>query len=328
MNRDLKLDSLKGILIVLVLYGHIPFTFFLIEKTILLSGISTFIYFFHMPLFLAVSVLFIKTDFYWLLKRASLILLPYLFWFFYANKRLLIENPIEFMGGAMMGNWESLHSIIWFLPALFSLNFLFFIFYKGTKLVKTILLLGSILAFTFASYIIQIHNLIPFGMDIAIYLFILVHIIKRIYENQNIIEKLNIPLLLVIIIISATLLFNYEPIKTHTQYHAIIDLAQFSVPITSIGYVSFLILNISIFSLFLKFRSSRILSLIGIYAFPIFLLHLMILYKLPKLIQVENFGLNILFLLLTFLLSIVMPIIISKLLMRVTDKFKYIGMVK
>jgi len=75
--------------------------------------------------------------------------------------------------------------------------------------------------------VLVVYGDIPFGMDIAIYLFILVYIIKRIYENQNIIENFNIPL-----------------------------------------------------------------SLIGIYSFPIFLLHLMILYRLPKLIQVKSFGLN------------------------------------
>lgn len=46
MKRDLKLDSLKGFLTLLVVYGHIPFDLFIIEKTVVLKYISAFIFFF------------------------------------------------------------------------------------------------------------------------------------------------------------------------------------------------------------------------------------------------------------------------------------------
>jgi len=98
MNRDLKLDSLKGFLIILVVIGHIPFGSFNLEKTEILKYFTQWLYFFHMPLFFAISVLFIKTKYAWLVKRASLILVPYLFWFFYGHKRMFLETPLDFVG--------------------------------------------------------------------------------------------------------------------------------------------------------------------------------------------------------------------------------------
>ena len=139
MNRDLRIDSLKGFLIILVIIGHIPLNSFNIEKQHIFSSFTQWIYFFHMPLFFAMRVLFIKNDFIWIIKRASLILIPYFFWFFYGHKKLLFENPLEFMRGVFMGNWESLNSIIWFLPALFTLNVLFYIFYKSNQGLKYLL---------------------------------------------------------------------------------------------------------------------------------------------------------------------------------------------
>jgi len=328
MTRDLRLDSLKGFLILLVVYAHVPFSYFQINKTIFLSNISDSVYFFHMPLFLAVSALFIKNDYSWLLKRAYLVLIPYLFWFFYGHLKLLIASPIDFIEIVVIGNWQYLKSILWFLPALFSLNLLVFFFERSSKLYKIIILSSSILVFVFSSKIIEVHEHIPFGIDIAIYLFVLVYLIKKIYEHQTIIEKINIISLLLIILLTIISLFYFEPVKTHTQWHKIVDLAQFSIPVTFIGYVSFLFLNISIFVLFLKMKELRVLSYIGFYSFPIFLLHLMVLYKLPNFFSTDSMYLNILFLIITIVLSIVLPIFLSKIMMKFSDKFKYIGMVK
>lgn len=328
MTRDLKLDSLKGFLIVLVVIGHIPFSNFNIEKISIVEYFGQWFYIFHMPLFFAVSVLFIKTDYQWLFKRASFILIPYLFWFFYGHKRMLLENPIEFIEGVLMGNWSTLNSIIWFLPALFTLNLLFFLFKKSNKKIQVLFLIISLASFIYASEIAMLHYQIPFGFDVAIYLFLLVLTIKYIYENKERFIKINMYQILGLLIISSLLLFNFEPIKTHSQWYSIIDLAQFSVATTVIGYISFFILNISIFIFFIKIKSNQILEFIGNYSFPIFLLHLIILYKLPNLIKFDSNYTNFLFLLISTVLSILLPIVISKILMKISDKFEYIGMVK
>lgn len=328
MKRDLNLDSLKGFLIILVVFGHFPFEFFSIERSTILIDIIAFVYFFHMPLFLSISALFIKSDYNWLIKRASLILIPYLFWFLYDHRIMLLIAPRDFFTKLFMGNWASLESIFWFLPALFSLNVLFFLFYKGNKFVKIILFAISLLVFVFSNKIMLIHNAIPFGIDVALYILILTFFVKLVYENRNKLEKINMPLSILIIIISSLNLFYFEPIKMHTQWHSRIDLAQLSVPITILGYISFIILNVFIFLLFLKIKSNQLLSFVGTYSFPIFIMHLMILYKLPLLVKFDNIILNAFFMVLTFILSIILPIVFSKILMRISDKFKYLGLVK
>jgi fucose 4-O-acetylase-like acetyltransferase len=97
--RNLKIDTLKGFLIILVVIGHIPFSYFSLQTITPITIFSSWLYFFHMPLFLAISTLFIKANIKWLGKRFLLILSPYLFWFFWAHKRMLLQNPTEFIGG-------------------------------------------------------------------------------------------------------------------------------------------------------------------------------------------------------------------------------------
>ena len=328
MSRDLKLDSLKGFLIILVIIGHTPFEYFNVEKIDSIGYFSQWFYFFHMPLFFAISVLFIKNDFSWIVKRASLILIPYFFWFFYGHKKLLLENPLEFMGGVSMGNWESLNSIIWFLPALFTLNVLFYIFYKSNSNSKYFLFGLSFIVFLFANKIVNYHSIIPFGLDVAMYIFTLAFIVQKIYQNQEKLSNVNYVYVFLAISVSSYGIFELEPLKTHTQYHAIIDLAQFSVATTFIGYLSFLLLNSSLFVLFLKIKSVKTFEILGKYSLPIFLLHLMVLYKLPNYVTFDNSLAKISFLFLAIGLSLVLPIVVSKSLMKISDKFKYIGMTK
>jgi peptidoglycan/LPS O-acetylase OafA/YrhL len=262
--------------------------FFSIEKLQLSSRISSFIYFFHIPLFLGMSAIFIKGNYNWLIKRATLILLPYVFWFLYEHKIMFFENTNVFFAKLFMGNWDSTKSIIWFLPALFSLNFLVFLFIKGSKVFKMILLIASILTFILSNQIVIIHNHIPFGIDVALYLFILTYFIKATYEHKDFIEKIKFPIIIIMILTSTFVIFTFEPLKTLSRFHARIDLAQFSVPVTIIGYISFIILSISIFIAFMKIKSNKILAFVGLYSFPIFLMHLTVLYKLPELIKFDN----------------------------------------
>ena len=269
-----------------------------------------------------------KGSFNWLKKRVSLVLLPYLFWFFYEHKRMLLDNTDVFFIKLFMGNWNSLQSIIWFLPALFSLNLIVFLFNNGSNFFKSILLVVSFLTFVFSNQISSIHNIIPFGIDVALYMFVLTYFIRFIYENKKIVEKINILWVFIIIPMATFILFYFEPIKTYSHFHSRIDLTQFSVPATVVGYISFIFLSLSIFILFLKIKSNRILAFVGLYSFPIFLIHITILYKLPELLKFDNLILNISFMILTFILSIVIPIGLSKILMRISNKFKYIGLIR
>jgi fucose 4-O-acetylase-like acetyltransferase len=326
--RDTHIDALKGLLVLLMAVGHIPYDFFNIDKSNLLDLLSSFIYFFHMPLFLVISVLFIKTNYVWLGKRAMLILGPYLFWYVFAQKKLLLSDPLRLLANVFWGNWSTLHSTLWFLPALFTLNMLVFLFYKSKNYTQYILLFLSLACFVCARQLMTVHAQIPFGIDIALYMLVLAYLTKTIYKHRETCKNISLWILLTAITLSTLALFYMEPVKTHTPFHAIIDLAQFSVPVTVPGYLAFLGLSCSVFILFLKLPPLHLLSVMGAYSFPIFLLHLKILYEVPKFIKSDSLAVNIVCLLLTFCLAIIAPVLLSKGLMRLSEKFKYIGMVK
>jgi len=238
---------------------------------------------------------------------------------------MLLEDPLSFFSDLLMGNWESLNSIIWFLPALFSLNILFFIFEKLKNKGRVFMIILSVLTFILSSEIMALHYSIPFGVDVALYLFSLAFVIKCIYfYRTHLVQYANLTIFS-LIIFSVFILFYFEPIKTHTKYHNIIDLAQFSVPVTFVGYFSYILLNSSIFILFLKIKESKTLANIGHYSFPIFLLHLIVMSKISNLVKFENDFFKVGLLLFVFILSIILPILISKLLMKLSVKFKYIG---
>lgn len=225
-----------------------------------------------------------------------------------------------------MGNWSTLKSILWFLPTLISLTFLMFIFNISNKYIKSFLLFLSLMSFFLEDTIVQLHNEIPFGIDIAIYLLILSVLVKFVYKNQekNLFPKFQYVVgLALLVVIACAMILNFEPVKVHSKFHMIVDFAQFSVPSTLIGYVSFLILNLAVLLFFLNVKSIKLLSFIGQYTFPIFLLHIFILFKLPNLFENKNLAV----LLLTLFASIILPILISKVLSD-GGLFKYIGMVK
>lgn len=59
-KRDLYFDNLKGILISLVVFGHLIENFYFKSKFV--EIVYTFIYTFHMPAFIFLSGLFFKPD--------------------------------------------------------------------------------------------------------------------------------------------------------------------------------------------------------------------------------------------------------------------------
>ncbi|SFU30234.1 acyltransferase [Pustulibacterium marinum] len=148
-NRIHHIDVLKGIAIFLVVLGH----------TIRNVDVSVFIYSFHMPLFFIISGLFFNEKKFQsfgevVVKKAKTLLLPYvtfyilgyLYWFFIEkNVRpgldLPFYNPlVAFVYGCDIGEFKSVNGILWFLPALFAAES---IFYLILKLQKKLLIVGG-----------------------------------------------------------------------------------------------------------------------------------------------------------------------------------------
>lgn len=177
-KRNVYIDILRAIAILLVIVGHIPYPTFspILHK---------FIYAFHIPLFFFVSGMTLSFQDYskfnfkqMLAKRFHRIYLPYLLWgiiLAFPNFSLITIPKIIY------GTHQSIASVtnssLWFLPVLFlSLIILDLIFVTLTKRKKQnkaplVLLLFLILAIfipkqsTIQSFLYG-HNL-PFGIDIV-----------------------------------------------------------------------------------------------------------------------------------------------------------------
>ncbi|MBN1118674.1 MAG: acyltransferase family protein [Bacteroidales bacterium] len=124
MERNQAIDIAKGIGILLVLLGHLPLPYWFINT----------IYFFHMPLFVALSGYFSKEQNigHTLKKSAAKIALPYIFYgfVFCCINYLQFKNigTLEFIGFLVarpMDIWQiNFFGVFWFMIALFIIKIL------------------------------------------------------------------------------------------------------------------------------------------------------------------------------------------------------------
>lgn len=125
MERDISVDILKGIGILLMLFGH----------TAIPHEVSLWIYGFHMPLFFCASGFFAKDSGFWrsMQKNCKSILIPWLFMFFcYSTMNIAVSilHSGDVLGSltALKGRYnlfdeDSLwYPTIWFLVCLFMLK--------------------------------------------------------------------------------------------------------------------------------------------------------------------------------------------------------------
>ena len=138
-NRNLRLDSLKGFLIILVILGHITDDYNLIY----------FIYVFHMPLFVLLSGYFTKTpidlkDLWHSLKGIAKPLI--LFQFIYVSLDYVIFNRIE-IASIITPFW-----ILWYLMSLILWRVFSFLFQKPIHNYPVLFFLVSIVIALFSGY--------------------------------------------------------------------------------------------------------------------------------------------------------------------------------
>ncbi len=157
-NRIHHIDVLKGIAIFLVVFGH----------TIREAESLVFIYSFHMPLFFIISGLFFNEKKFQsfgdvLKKKARTLLLPYvtfyvlgyLYWFFVEKNirpglDLPFYNPLlAFLYGCDIGQFKSINGILWFLPALFASEVIFYLLLKFKY--KVLIIIGIVFSLAIAA---------------------------------------------------------------------------------------------------------------------------------------------------------------------------------
>lgn len=130
-KRDLYFDNLKGILISLVVFGHLIENFYFKSKFV--EIVYTFIYTFHMPAFIFLSGLFFKPD----LKKAFYFLKLYLvFQFFRLGLEYFIFHKVLTLYSFLFPTWT-----LWYLLSMF---FWYLIGYFNKKLRVPVILVFSI----------------------------------------------------------------------------------------------------------------------------------------------------------------------------------------
>ena len=275
-ERHQGLDALRGLLMVTVIIGHFP-----------TSGggrnpfgpVPEWLYFFHIPLFLALSCLFSKALTPALLgQRARQILLPYGLWLAINNPDQLLRHPGALLLDGAMGNYAHVPSILWFLPALFSTNLLVGLSRRlRPRLLHPFLALLAAGGLALAPRLARCHTQIPFGLDVALYLLPFIWAMDQVWQQREALArhvgKVLMPAALLALPLGGTLIRCCEQVKTHSAYARRVDFAQFSVPETLPGYLGMALMAAGLLVLASRLPAPRWLAAVGRCSMPIFLLH-------------------------------------------------------
>ena len=290
-QRHQGLDGLRGVLIVAVIIGHFPTSGGHINP---FGPVPEWLYFFHIPLFLALSCLFAKPFSATQLKaRAWQILLPYALWVALTSPREFLGQPLRLLQDAAMGNYAHIPSILWFLPALFTSNLLVALWRRacdagpGARIPLCAgLMLLSLATFLFAPRLALGHPRIPFGLDVALFLLPFFWVIDQVWRRRQwLADKLGgvlVPAALLALPLGGGLVRSFERVKTHSAYARRVDFAQFSVPETLAGYLGMTLMAGALLLLAGRLRWPRWLAAVGRASMPIFLLHYLLLFGLTR----------------------------------------------
>jgi fucose 4-O-acetylase-like acetyltransferase len=279
--RHAGLDALRGLLMVAVIIGHFPSS---------ASGSNPFgplpdwLYYFHVPLFLALSCLFVAPISLALAgQRCRQLLIPYAFWLVLSEPSWLL-HPGSLASALAMGNWAHLHSVLWFLPALFSANLLLAGWSRSGAHLRAALILLAVAAFLGAPRLALLHDRIPFGLDLAFYLLPFLLGLRALWRGREALARVMGRWLTVAALaalpLGTWLIRTWEPFKTHSAFARRIDLAQFSVPETVAGYLGMTLLAAGLLVLACQLPAPRWLAAVGRASLPIYLLHYPLLHAL------------------------------------------------
>lgn len=312
-NRSAAIDSLKGVLIILVVIGHVSAP----NETIAL--LVALIYCFHMPAFFVLSSLFVKKSIGKEFKSSFIILIVYVAWFLYSQKNDWRSMPESFL----FSNWHHLKNILWFLPALFIFKIITSVAFSN-KLLATIGALIGITTILFNNDLQLYASYIPWGVGIAFYMLPCVLLAKWIYTirvfPENFPEKFQFAIWMTNFIIALALFYRVVPVNISSSYHYKLDFAQFTLPSFG-GYALLCSMMISLIGVGKLNMPNNILSWIGNRTMPVFLFHYFFIIQLSRLFSSST--------IIGWVACVILPVtaslIVSMILNRISNKFRYIG---
>ncbi|WP_394135671.1 acyltransferase family protein [Aliivibrio fischeri] len=305
-DRDKSLDSIKGVMIIFVVFGHIIYKG---DFRYLFQNIHDLVYIFHMPIFLMLSGYFFKCNLTvdWLKNITVKLVIPYLLSFsFY----LFILYIVEFWGGIDTSNHVSgLHDAIksilvspfasyWYLHSLIIFSLLFYI---SSFLCFKLNINYFILPSTIVLYSILHFSIFQFNVKyfywVAGYIWLgyVFHSLLQSYNNSCVNKVDFITFVIITLVVSLNLISDFDLKRT----------------LISILVFSLLYLFFNVFKL-------NWLSFIGRNSLLIFLFHVYFLNlsKLMSNVFISFDGSGTVFLLFSLIFSIVGSLFLGRLIER------------
>lgn len=171
-NRQHYIDTLRGIGMIFVVYGHI----------IRIWPDRNYIWTFHMPLFFFISGLIFQPTKYntikaFILRRSIFLLIPYILFYILCvpmwggftllyKGDLSIINIIKEYLLMFVGNMTDSGGALWFLPCLFVTELFYWII--NNYFCRYLQLLSSLLLMIIGYFLLKANIILPFGINIAL----------------------------------------------------------------------------------------------------------------------------------------------------------------
>jgi fucose 4-O-acetylase-like acetyltransferase len=328
-GRHPGLDGLRGLLMLGVVIGHFPTS---AQGRNPFGPLPEWIYFIHIPLFLALSALFIQPLTAPRARRRALqILVPFVLWLLLGEPERLLR-PLALVRDLALGNWASTRSILWFLPALLTSNLLMALWRRpGPRLLRPALALLMAATFLLAPAVARQHPRIPFGLDVALFLFPFVACVDFAWRRRQHWQSGSRPWTVAALLtlpVAGWALRACEAVKTHSAFARRVDFAQFSVPETVPGYLAMTLMGLALLVLAGRLRPLPALAALGRASMPIYLLHYPLLFGLSRSIGVagESRPALLAYGILVTLLTAALPALLARGLVRRWPWTSWIGM--
>ena len=325
-ERHQGLDALRGLLMVAVIIGHFPTS---ARGTNPFGALPEWIYFCHIPLFLALSCLFAQPlNLRQTGRRARQLLVPFALWMALTHATILVTRPGALAFDMAMGNWAHVQSILWFLPALFTANLLMAAWRRAPALARAGLLSAAAWAFLDASRLALWHDRIPFGLDSVLFLFPFLWVIDQAWRRRAAFTSGLLAAACLALPLGGLLVRTCEQVKTHSAYARRVDFAQFSVPVTLPGYLGMTLMGLALLVMAVRLPAPRWLAEVGRCSMPIFLLHYPLLYAFTRAIGLAGEGRAALLAFATAVILLILAVAMgtAKVLARISPRFALAGL--
>lgn len=298
MKHKSYLDIMRGFSIFFIVLGHA------ISHSDSVEGIYKFIYSFHVCAFFIISGYLFNEKKYkfkeFIRKKFFRIMIPYFFWeiiflipyAIFILKRNLFRNYeiVDYIFKIIYGNGNNdalnQNTSLWFLPALFSMEILMYlfikIFNKFNKKTRKLLLISVIfiIGIMFSSFI---KIKLPWGLNTA-FSFLIVFYIGYLIKEKNFLEKINIKIIFLLGMIGTISCYlNID----------IVSLVEYRYGNYFFALLSGICLSITLLGISYKINSNKIIEYVGSNTMGILVFHkIVIILFQTKMGKVTNYLIN------------------------------------